>query len=197
MNYSDTLRAAQHSFPSLFPYEHDFLVHAFFVIGNGYKWENGEIVSLQKFASADEEIEHWRSERIQLIQSRIDREEGATGSEFRKSYQHERLALAQSPIEDQWAAEIKYRRDLIKELHWSVVQVWFETTLYGKPVIGKTTEVSDYSLILKMPADVKPDWLNAAKNLIELVRHGVVRIDAVSQDYLMKAINLIRTIEGE
>lgn len=44
--YKYELKMALKEYPTLFPNENEFLHHLFFVLGNGYKWEKGQLVSV-------------------------------------------------------------------------------------------------------------------------------------------------------
>lgn len=44
MNVEDTIKEAMREYPSLFVFRSDVLDQLFYVIGNGYAWENGELV---------------------------------------------------------------------------------------------------------------------------------------------------------
>jgi len=63
--YKETKRLSMKYYGDLFPKEKYYLEHLFFVIGNGYEWENGELVDRRRRTEQDfirerKEFRQWK-----------------------------------------------------------------------------------------------------------------------------------------
>lgn len=123
MDYERTYKASRLCYPELFSNENSFLHYIFFVIGTGYEWREGQIVSRKKTSAEDA--------AIKIV-------DAASWSEFKLPFE----------IQDE---EISPR---LKDV-WTSIHNWYPLSV-------------KHSLILNIPDDVKPDWLDAA---IRIYKH--------------------------
>lgn len=158
MDYENTKRFMMRTYPGLFPYEEDVLDHLFFVIGNGYRWEGGELVDKldpsqhseeEAIASAKELMRKFHRDEIKYSHSKKMR-----------SYHKEMLR----EIDDPNYEEIERQRSLKRRERESE-----ECALLpdGRRV-AKIYPVCEYSKIVTVPNNVTPSWLNAAKKALEI-----------------------------
>lgn len=210
-SYADTMRVMVFAYPSLFADEYDVLHHLFFVNGNGYEWEGGELVSGQ---SEEDELrialaQHRNhvTDQIQILMLLLKKE--APGRDdpkhqlavlsraayLRKQYENHQAqlkALDEGDLETyvRLARERdhKYRLDCIAE---GVTDCWF--FLPDGSIGRRLYPVCEYAKILHVPKDVKPDWLAAAKKALEWAMGPTCRTTKKDQEWLKKAAELLES----
>lgn len=168
--YKATLKASMKAYPRLFLNELDFMGHAFFVLGNGLRWENGQLTegrSLKEMITeAERNREHTKKqklaekERLLKIQDTMDPEE----FEFlMHDCSHEYDA---GTIEENRKKEIEFREEIISEYEDDEGGCWYKTS---DGTIGqKIYPISQFCKIMNLPDDIKPDWLAAVEKAIAL-----------------------------
>lgn len=207
MNYETTLRVMMDSYPSLHATELDALDQLFFTTGNGYEWENGELVSCDDDPSLppDEVIRQTRVYNrkqdadmlLRLLDSMEQEKEllSHLSGDVARTYaegmlqraadlkEEARANQADNPELDR-ALEIKKRLRCIAKDESTCFFVLPDGSM------GRVIRLSQYSDILHVPEDVKPDWLAAAKKAIALTKtHG--RIEPGSEEYFKQAEALL------
>lgn len=189
MNYADTLRVMQHSYPSLFPYEWNALCQCFFTNGNGMEWIGGELIAHDDDGklTPDEAIAKAQSYHVR----QEERDIAKADDDWTREYHQKKLALLQSPIEEQWAAEIAYRR----KSYEGAFRIRDEGRCWWPhpdgSVASRLYPLCQYARILHIPADVKPDWLAAAEKAFAYVESGHLRPSSNDMPWLEKALKLI------
>ena len=133
------------AYPSLFPTRDHTIEFIFCVLGNGYDWEDGALIE-----SCDDE----------------------------KSKIVEKLLLEGSPEEDikKTVQEINDKRfPPLPELSAEVKEVLQK---YGLELPGRPRDVGqpimvyplcEYTHILKLPLDIRPDWLAGAEEAVRII----------------------------
>lgn len=163
MDYETTLRIAQHGYPSLFPYEWDALNHFLLVLGNGYDWVGGELVSGPEYSSdPDEEIRLIQARHLAEAMRDLRDSRGPT-----RSWHEKEVRLARAPIEVQWAEEIASRREGGKRRLLPNGDV----PAMAYPC-GKT-----YGAVNRIPADVTVSWRGAIEKCADYIHSGHIRFD--------------------
>lgn len=139
MTVDQVVRQAILHYPTLFQNRTDVLHHLFYVIGNGHAWENGEIVDT--CGSYENHEPHMYDENDPWF-----------GEENKKRN-----------------AELQHIRDTIDERVHDLSDLTANKYLkYPGPGVKHWYPESEYSLINKIPADVKPDWAEAAEQIRKL-----------------------------
>lgn len=152
---SDLLR-----FPSLFKSRVDLYDFYFCTIGNGMKWENGEIVS----NDPDEQVQ------LKTIEDGINHVFDISDNEIANSTPRFMLSLLQDNI-----------LSIIKFGEWLHIMKFSEDNRpYG---------VYETSLICQIPEDVKPDWKQACIEYVDFLRKNEHLLDEKSIK-LLNQINI-------
>jgi hypothetical protein len=135
-------------YPGLFPNRVRALEHLFCVYGNGYEWKNGELVGTEmriskKARERHEELTRAIEETVSLLEKLGGHEEHCA------LYRLEKKA-------EKWAFD---NADLIASSPVTEVHPTYKFFLMCE----------EYSALLNIPDDVKPDWLEAAKETASLI----------------------------
>lgn len=167
MNVELTIQDCFDNYPGLFKERADVLNHLFCVIGNGYKWIDGELVDI--CCPTETEIHELEAHLV-------------SG----KAFQHNKLSLRaeskmyeQERISDGWYAQYqkKYPEDdieMMKEVRQKTINKLPDDVYYHEPerkkrwsffvnIPGK--EYIDFhrttAFLFNYPDNIKPDWLAA------------------------------------
>lgn len=152
MNYNTTKIQNLLLWPTIYPTEHHLLHHLFFVNGNGYYWQDGELVS-RDIDGDSPRRELSTKELMAEYHARRAKRQAHWAAVYDDMYPEEHIKKMRA-----LNMEVPKRRDFIKEA----------CTPTNTPI--KLYPLSDYSLISRIPGNVKPDWLKAAKQAIALAR---------------------------
>ena len=143
----DTVKSAIWQYPSLFHNRTEVLHHLFCVLGNGFDWEDGELV------------DRWQDERPDDLYERINRvDEGE--AELRES----RPEIAESFEEE--------RKERLAEADYARANIEILTDLTAPlgrepyPPLGYHGTANGYAAL---PEDAKPDWAEAYYEIMEAV----------------------------
>ena len=162
MNVELTIQSMFDYYPTLFKERADCLDHLFVVIGNGYKWKNGELVSSDdKYTSADK-----KTLKAHLVDG--------------KAFQHNLLSVRQEHIYYYNLRKAEGKPDLfadictpeeIEEMHQRRVASLPDNVYHTRPrrerwychrVDQEGREYinfsKDYAKLFNYPEDIKPDW---------------------------------------
>jgi hypothetical protein len=179
----ETIQVAFDDYPSLFAQRWQVLDHLFCVIGNGFDWIDGELVELGvkkrkkihlkgEDGRAYQDQQKLREKRIlekKALYSRGGSEEVrvsllALAEKFGDSQMLEDVRALYNPSDERMESEIE---EELKE----AAQVRF-------------AHVSPTSFIFTLPPDIKPDWLEGAKEILSLMLEvGIEELGEDANDY--------------
>lgn len=128
------------AFPLVLPNRTAMLHQIFCVIGNGYQWsETGTVVSTD-----DHDYPEWEKEA--------------------------RLADIETSLKDYPEAVREFIRDGLMECHKQELAVVenIDELLYTRPAITDIYPQSEYALLMNIPANITPEWKQAAEEAKEL-----------------------------
>jgi len=158
MDYLDTLDSSLRAYPSLFLDEADVLYHLFLIIGNGYRWENGQLTD--GIEDPEEVVRSARASFIRMCDTNI--EEGRD----KRDFWAKQKALEDEPLEVRQAlSRVARERNARKNGEGPDCCVWRD----GR-VLRRLSLHPEYSKLATVPDDVQPDWLDAAFRAIEAMR---------------------------
>ena len=143
-------------YPSLFKDRYSVLEHLFLVTGNGYEWENGELVDGLVVTSV--------SDKKRLIQEHYENDVN----------RHIRLTGMDEESANELRKSIKTKKGIADYIEQNRKNRAKREEFYKKNVSSEIFPfclkyLSRYADILSIPPDVKPEYLQAAKELIEYV----------------------------
>jgi hypothetical protein len=169
MNVNDTLRQMLYFFPTLYCSQAQTLEQLFIVIGNGYEWENGQLVTDYDYAVGEALRPHHDNADRALQQMLTDY----------NNEQTRRQALGEDSSTSKTLREILVQTwQLLAEREAErthFVRQHLEAILSGpigslNVAIANTSErgetiypLSAYSALMNIPDDCQPDWLDAAQ----------------------------------
>lgn len=177
MNKLDkAIKKAMLTYPTVYPTRERFLSHAFLVIGNGYDWDNGVLVSYgdrspknrEEFVSdIVERITH-ATERSDNFIKEFNDETGPYGKlddeTLKKLTQREKERLSER-LED-LKEELKTRYDMFDNIKIKAIT---RATEYKNPGYYEMNICKPYAKICNMPDDIEESWLDGAIEIAELL----------------------------
>ena len=181
MNVELTIQAMYDYYPTLFKERADCLNQLFVVLGSGYKWRNGELISSD---------DRYKKEEIEILKSHL-----VDG----KAFQHNKFSLRDETIYyDKLRKEDPYYKDPLKsiytdeeieEMHQRHINSLPDDVYYKEPLRrhrwyccqtwpdGKEhiQWCEEYIPLLNIPEDIKPDWLEALNETKALlIENGLI-----------------------
>jgi len=172
MSVEETIRVALINYPGIFPNALSVYEHLFCVIGNGYEWFKGELVSLRENS---EDIE-------KAILKEIE-------------YEHENL-LRFKPVNDTiYRRVLEGNRDRIIENIKLIFDTNNRLTDFTPAPDFQFSEITEYSKILNLPSDITPDWLDAVKWMYRLLSQYSHRIRNFKPEMLTWVDESIKKVE--
>lgn len=205
MTYEETKALMMEVYPSLFVDEADVLHHLFFVNGNGYSWEDGELTDGETpeatRAQAKRDREHQNKHFVKPVLSRFDdflKSRDALDPETRATLE-KLMADSDQRTKDLFQSddpEVERAKEVQNRLRWiksdSKQSSWF---LLPDGRIGRELyPLCEYADILHVPEDVKPDWLMAAVKALSVARSDLFRRTAKDEEWLSKAETTIKRL---
>ena len=151
MSIKDTIKSMIIMCPRLFPTKLSVYDHLFLTNGNGYRWENGELISKddEENCSIEDGLEALFNDELQygLLKRYLNI---TTDSEdiinYIKRENKEKLELTK--------VIVNYEKIINEKLHISNEELY---------------PLSKYSKILNIPDDIKDDWKNAIKEFLDFI----------------------------
>jgi hypothetical protein len=178
MDYAATKLVMQRCFPSLFPTEDDVLHHLFFVNGCGYEWVGGQLVNPEDGKDPRKVIQKILRKRLTDCQKSLSGENSPMMIRVWKR----RIEEIDEPWEAQAAREIERRRELAQSDNISYISL-----LPDGQICREVYPICKYAQILNVPDDVQPDWLDAARRAIAMVRTERWRLSDRDQEWVDRA----------
>lgn len=186
-----TIQEMFNEYPMLFKERSDCLNHLFCTIGNGYKWQNGELVSNDdKYTSAN----------LALLESLL-----ING----KAFQHNKMSLRDEAV--------YYAKQILKEkgitsshisdrLQESVCCKHFEDipdNVYHRRPRNKRWYFylggycTEYAKLFNYPEDIKPDWLAGIEECKAMLREDGYDVDNPDENPIDTKVNWEESIRFE
>lgn len=177
MNKLDkAIKKAMLTYPTVYPTRERFLSHVFLVIGNGYDWDNGVLVSYgDRIPKTREEFVSDIVERITNATERSDKfikdlndEAGNYGKlddETLKKItdrEKERLSERLEDLQD----ELTTRYDMFDNIKTKATT---RATGYPNPGYYEMNICKPYAYICNIPDDIEESWLDGAIEIAELL----------------------------
>lgn len=174
----DTVLAMLTQYPSIFPDKSACYRHLFLVNGNGYEWVDGELVNVYPSKNEPDFKDEDKAVADQIEKfGQTPNYENVFGHE---QYSYVRLDTRRHNMLIQFALD---NIDLIMEAE----HVKFDTTIF------MTYSGWDYCKLMQMPDDVKPDWLEAVKE----VRHSLIPCMYYAKKYGEYCTNNLKQMEAD
>ena len=156
-----TLQKMYDQYPSIFPVRQRALNHLFCVVGNGYSWYKGEIVSDNELFIWDNDLERYIIDPDYKIDERSDiiSTPPKTEEENMKDMEEWHMSLAElrHRVHPETSIEEHY-----KELEHNFHK-WYPLS-------------KGYSLIYTVPDDVTPEWKALVEECKEMMRKDGIEI---------------------
>lgn len=177
MNKLDkAIKKAMLTYPTVYPTRERFLSHAFLVIGNGYDWLNGVLVSYgdSRIPKNREEFASDIIERITRVSEKSDNfiKElnnddfyGKLDDETLKKVIDREAEKLSERLED-LKEELKTRYDMFDNIKKHVMT---RATEYPDPGYYEMNICKPYAKICNIPDDIEESWLDGAIEIAELL----------------------------
>lgn len=168
MTLKNAIKRMITEYPMLFQDRVQCLDHLFCVIGNGYDWKNGQLVipkyvrDEEKLSKKKRPVENRLIDGEQMIQQMLDCQPGkwvTTKNFIDKEYSLN--SFTQGLLIEFFRRERALRN--IDKICTPGFHEWVPTEYRFYPICG-------YSKFLNLPKDIKPDWLEGAKETLGLVK---------------------------
>lgn len=179
MKFEETVQCCYDCYPSLFAFRWEVLAHLFCAYGdggNGYRWHNGELVSLgderdrlyvprlQEGEQASQPLEHLKEELrkyyTEIFENMNMRQYIEREIEFARDFpDFPREVLS---YEERLEQEVEKDIEVRRKINFSLL--------------------TDSCAMFNIPDDVKPDWLEGIKETVSLIlEHGYGDINEKSE----------------
>ena len=200
MNLKDNVINSMREYPSISGNKLDVYDHLFLTIGNGYKWENGELTTSNervKVLSIEDAIDNlFNNEgRIDLTTDRMFFYIG----ELNKGEKVVKESL-QCDLK-RYAQDVKTIINAEKLVNQNLFEIEPIISLDGLEPECTLYPLSKYSAIMNIPDDIKPDWLNGIKELLEYLLNSefpsVVEYRTTYKNELNQVAERIKEIEND
>lgn len=186
MDFETTLKSCLMEYPSIFPNALSVYDHLFCTIGNGYEWENGQLVDGKDKAITIEEAV------VKQIQDLID-----DPIERFTVFEDFDFGTAKKILNAHYKRIIKYVKMIfdtdnrMKDFSFDVIDEEFISKVFDDKC--KLYPLSKYSHICNIPDDVQYDWLMAAKKMYDIIIENEDRVDG-EKEWLPKIGERIDTL---
>lgn len=167
MDLEATIEQSILCYPSLNRWRSDVLEHLFYVIGNGYEWQDGQLVHLGPEPSYISSSKLFQDDYVERVSSRIAQTDPEGAEKFRRD-SAERDAR-QDATEAAIRAQVGWRSKFL-----GPPKSIFDTglTAFKRPTADTLRmypggwslypESDKYSFVNNLPPDIRPDWLAGA-----------------------------------
>lgn len=173
MNYHDTVFTSLLVYPSLFNGRLEVDSHLFATCGNGYEWENGELI--EKVYNPDKEGVGF--DPYEAIKRFIKFEFLESPCDFKEQIRLFKLIGRDNPIELTLKKKINTLLryvDMTRDINlryntYSHISDRMEQSIverFGDKHSWKVYKISEYSKLVTFPDDIKPDWKEALYNFV-------------------------------
>ena len=198
MSLKNCVINSMREYPSISENKLQVYDHLFLTIGNGYKWVNGELVGIYDktldVISIEDAIDNLFNNdgRIDLTTDRMFFYIGELNKDekvVKESLQYDLKRYAQ---------DVKIIINAEKLVNQSLFEIEPIISLEGLKPECTLYPLSDYSAIMNIPDDIKPDWLSGIKELMNYLLKSefpsVVEYRTTYKDELNQIMERIKEI---
>lgn len=199
MTLKNTVRNMILAYPALFRNALEAYNHLFCVIGTGYEWKNGQLVDTIEHKT--NQVLDYKNTVVENIRKQLSPRDVLFGGMLSKIdnyvYEETDVEVLKKKISETITKEIEFISEQIASEIISEDEVNRRlndfSMLKTTRVIGdspwKVYPVSYYSALYTFPHDVKRDWLDGIKFMIEFIETHPDCMDAENYQRSMKYIN--------
>ena len=201
MNLKDSVINSMREYPSISENKLDVYDHLFLTIGNGYYWVNGELIDPYNkkvnIMSIEDAIDNLFNDesRLDLTTDRMFFYIGELNKGEKVVKQSLQYDLKR------YAQDVKTIINAEKLVNQSLFEIEPITSLDGLEPKCTLYPLSKYSEIMNIPDDIKPDWLNGIKELMEYLLNSefpsVVEYRTTYKNELNQVVERIKEIEND
>ena len=201
MNLKDSVINSMREYPSISGNKLDVYDHLFLTIGNGYYWVNGELIEpynkILNILSIEDAIDNLfnNESRIDLTTDRMFFYIGELNKGekvVKESLQYDLKRYAQ---------DVKTIINAEKLVNQNLFEIEPIISLDGLEPKCTLYPLSKYSAIMNIPDDIKPDWLNGIKELLEYLLNSefpsVVEYRTTYKNELNQVAERIKELENK
>ena len=201
MNLKDSVINSMREYPSISGNKLDVYDHLFLTIGNGYDWVNGELIDPYNkrlnILSIEDAIDNLfnNESRIDLTTDRMFFYIGELNKGekvVKESLQYDLKRYAQ---------DVKTIINAEKLVNQNLFEIEPIISLDGLEPKCTLYPLSKYSAIMNIPDDIKPDWLNGIKELLEYLLNSefpsVVEYRTTYKNELNQVAERIKELESK
>ena len=201
MNLKDNVINSMREYPSISGNKLDVYDHLFLTIGNGYYWVNGELIDPYNkrlnILSIEDGIDNLfnNESRIDLTTDRMFFYIGELNKGekvVKESLQYDLKRYAQ---------DVKTIINAEKLVNQNLFEIEPIISLDGLEPKCTLYPLSKYSAIMNIPDDIKPDWLNGIKELLEYLLNSefpsVVEYRTTYKNELNQVAERIKELENK
>lgn len=201
MNLKDSVINSMREYPSISENKLDVYDHLFLTNGNGYDWVNGELIepSNEKpnVISIEEAIDKLFNDeyRIDLTTDRM--------FFYIEELEKEEKVVKESLQNDlkRYAQDVKTIINAEKAVNQSLFEIEPIISLDGLEPECTLYPLSKYSKIMNIPDDIKSDWLDGIKELMDYLLNSefpsVIEYRTTYKNELNQVIERIKEIENK
>jgi hypothetical protein len=201
MNLKDSVINSMREYPSISGNKLDVYDHLFLTNGNGYDWVNGELIDKYNekpnIISIEEAIDKLFNDdyRIELTTDRMFFYIGELNKDekvVKESLQYDLKRYAQN---------VKTIINAEKAVNQSLFEIEPIISLEGLEPECFLYPLCEYSKIMNIPNDIKSDWLNGIKELMDYLLNSefpsVVEYRTTYKNELNQVVERIKEIENK
>ncbi len=163
MKVKDTVKSCLLNYPTLFDCRINVFIHLFACIGNGYEWENGELVHLRYKGQEKESFKMKYSD----LNEKIKKHKKELESEPEYLHKLTKSWIVEAEFQKQKRKFIAKNIDLISES----INVYLknEYEIYGGYYVENPCY--NYAFTFNYPDNITEDWGNAIQEFAKFWRH--------------------------
>ena len=181
MMFEKTIQAMYDNYPEFFKDRADCLNHLFCVLGNGWDWKNGQLVS------------HWETKK--KLKAKDLKARFVDG----KAYQHNLMSQLDDAVSFTYRGLLDYElrdKEIPKSAHEKMKQILREhyiaqgysaTVYHDKPRAERwyfaqcNNWCEDYVPLFNIPDDIRPDWKKGLEECLAMIREDGYNPDDLSK----------------
>ncbi len=201
MNLKDSVIKSMREYPSISGNKLDVYDHLFLTIGNGYYWVNGELIEPSNEKPNVISIED-AIDKLFNDESRIDL------TTDRMFFYIDELNKGEKVVKEslqydlkRYAQDVKTIINAEKLVNQSLFEIEPIISLEGLEPKCTLYPLCEYSDIMNIPDDIKPDWLEGIKELMDYLLNSefpsVIEYRTKFENELNQVVERIKEIENK